>query len=153
MVFAQTLSSFVAAVVLAQMLSQPICYAVVLAQMLSQPIQRRRGVGANALLIHSPPPGMSAQEEKMTSVPLLVFANKQDLVGAHTADEIADQLNLIGIRDRPWQIQACSAKAGDGLQQGMEWVMKQVGVRRWAGCMMVIWDGRATACSRAWSGS
>mmetsp|Transcript_24293 Transcript_24293/g.72118 ORF Transcript_24293/g.72118 Transcript_24293/m.72118 type:complete len:178 (-) Transcript_24293:177-710(-) len=66
------------------------------------------------------------EEEKMTSVPLLVFANKQDLVGAHTADEIADQLNLIGIRDRPWQIQACSAKAGDGLQQGMEWVMKQV---------------------------
>lgn len=45
----------------------------------------------------------------MTSVPLLVFANKQDLVGAHTADEIADQLNLIGIRDRPWQIQVTAS--------------------------------------------
>lgn len=66
------------------------------------------------------------EEEKMNGVPLLVFANKQDLVGALTADEIADQLNLVAIRDRPWQIQACSAKDGSGLQEGMEWLMKQV---------------------------
>ncbi|KAG1672716.1 hypothetical protein FOA52_005194 [Chlamydomonas sp. UWO 241] len=66
------------------------------------------------------------EEEKMTSVALLVFANKQDLVGAATADEIADELNLIGIRDRPWQIQACSAKDGEGLEEGLAWVMKQI---------------------------
>jgi ADP-ribosylation factor-like protein 3 len=64
------------------------------------------------------------QEEKMSGVPLLVFANKQDLVGAMSADEIADELNLVGIRDRPWQIQACSAKEGSGLTDGMEWLMK-----------------------------
>ncbi len=62
----------------------------------------------------------------MASVPLLVFANKQDLVGAHTADEVADALDLVGIRDRPWQIQGCSAKDGGGLQEGMEWLIKQV---------------------------
>lgn len=69
---------------------------------------------------------LCTQEEKMAGVPLLVFANKQDLVGAMTADEIADELNLVGIRNRPWQIQACSAKEGTGLQEGMEWMMKQV---------------------------
>eukprot|EP00198_Chlamydomonas_reinhardtii_P002916 XP_001692252.1 ARF-like GTPase [Chlamydomonas reinhardtii] len=66
------------------------------------------------------------QEEKMTGVPLLVFANKQDLVGALAADEIASTLDLTSIRDRPWQIQACSAKQGTGLKEGMEWMMKQV---------------------------
>jgi ADP-ribosylation factor-like protein 3 len=62
----------------------------------------------------------------MRSVPLLVFANKQDLVGALTSDEIADELNLVGIRDRPWQIQACSATQNEGLAEGMEWLMKIV---------------------------
>jgi ADP-ribosylation factor-like protein 3 len=56
----------------------------------------------------------------------MVFANKQDLLGAATAAEVAEQLNLGGIRDRAWQIQACSAVDGVGLQEGMEWVMRQV---------------------------
>ncbi len=62
----------------------------------------------------------------MSGVPLLIFANKQDLVGAAPADEIAEKLDLTSIRDRPWQIQACSAKEGTGLKEGMEWLMKQV---------------------------
>ncbi len=62
----------------------------------------------------------------MAGVPVLVFANKQDLMGAVPADEIADLLNLLSIRDRPWQIQACSATKNTGLREGMEWVIKQV---------------------------
>ena len=54
-------------------------------------------------------------------MPLLVYANKQDLVGSATANEIADKMDLVAIRDRPWQIQACSAKTGEGLTEGMEW--------------------------------
>jgi ADP-ribosylation factor-like protein 3 len=30
------------------------------------------------------------------------------------------------VRDRPWHIQACSAKNGEGLQDGMEWVVGEV---------------------------
>ena len=30
---------------------------------------------------------------------------------------------LEGIQDRIWQIQACSAKTGEGLQDGMEWLV------------------------------
>ena len=67
------------------------------------------------------------EEEKLAGVPLLVFANKQDLLNALPAAEIADGLNLMGIRDREWQIQPCSAKNGEGLTEGMEWVVGHVG--------------------------
>ncbi len=66
------------------------------------------------------------QDDKMKNVPVLVFANKQDLNNALSAGDIAVELDLNGIRDRPWQIQGCSAKEGGGLQEGMEWVMKQM---------------------------
>merc|ERR1712038_1574961 len=44
-------------------------------------------------------------EDKLGGVPLLVFANKQDLLQAVPADEIAANLNLAGIADRTWTIQ------------------------------------------------
>lgn len=44
----------------------------------------------------------------MNGVPVLVLANKQDLLAALSADDIAESLNLFLIRDRPWQIQVRS---------------------------------------------
>lgn len=49
-------------------------------------------------------------------MPVLIFANKQDLTTASTASEIAEGLNLHTYRDREWQIQACSAISGEGVQ-------------------------------------
>lgn len=66
------------------------------------------------------------EEEKLGGVPLLVFANKQDLMGAATPQEIAELLRLNDLRDRIWQIQPCSAKTGSGLQEGMDWLMRTV---------------------------
>lgn len=65
-------------------------------------------------------------EEKLAGVTILVFANKQDLMGALKADEISEAFSLHLLRDRPWQIQACSAMDGTGLKEGMEWLMKQL---------------------------
>lgn len=70
------------------------------------------------------------EEEKLAGVPLLVFANKQDLLSALSAADISIGLNLPAIRDRAWQIQACSAKTGEGLTEGMEWLVKTVGDRQ-----------------------
>lgn len=56
------------------------------------------------------------EDENLSGVPLLVFANKQDLATASSAAEIAEGLNLHTYRDRPWQIQACSALSGEGVQ-------------------------------------
>eukprot|EP00408_Alexandrium_pacificum_P054003 CAMPEP_0171238232 /NCGR_PEP_ID=MMETSP0790-20130122/43368_1 /TAXON_ID=2925 /ORGANISM="Alexandrium catenella, Strain OF101" /LENGTH=176 /DNA_ID=CAMNT_0011704593 /DNA_START=30 /DNA_END=557 /DNA_ORIENTATION=+ len=69
-------------------------------------------------------------EDKLGGIPLLVFANKQDLLQATPADEIAESLNLADIKDRNWTIQACSAKEGTGLQDGMEWVVGQVTAKK-----------------------
>ena len=65
-------------------------------------------------------------EDKLATVPLLVFANKSDLITALSADDVAESLSLFNIKDRPWQIQACSAKDGTGLEEGLRWVVKQV---------------------------
>ncbi len=52
----------------------------------------------------------------MHGVPLLVFANKQDLLNAAKASDITDGLSLHQIRDRPWQIQGCSAYTKEGVK-------------------------------------
>ena len=62
-------------------------------------------------------------EDKLDDVPVLIFANKQDLISAHSAEEISEGLNLVSINNRPWHIQPCSAKSGEGLKDGMEWIM------------------------------
>jgi len=66
------------------------------------------------------------EEEKLTATPLLVFANKQDLLNAARAQELMDSMHLNDIRDRAWQIQPCSATTGEGLSNGMEWIKKNI---------------------------
>ncbi len=53
-------------------------------------------------------------EDNLKNVPLLVFANKQDLQFALEAEEIMNSLTLMEIKDRTWTIQACSAVTKDG---------------------------------------
>lgn len=65
-------------------------------------------------------------EEKLAAVPLMIYANKQDLMSAAPASDIAEGLSLHLIKDRAWQIQACSAATGEGIKDGMEWVCKNV---------------------------
>ena len=61
-------------------------------------------------------------EEELSGVPLLVFANKQDMDGALGWVEISDALDLTGGREaRPWKVQASSAVKDEGLQPGLEW--------------------------------
>jgi len=66
------------------------------------------------------------EEEKLMGVPVLVYANKQDLLSAASASDIVNGLGLHSIRDRRWQIQACSALTGEGVKDGIEWVMKNI---------------------------
>ena len=64
-------------------------------------------------------------EEMLNDVPVLILANKQDLLNALAPDELSDALGLNEER-RTWHILGCSAKTGDGLQDAMEWVVEQV---------------------------
>ncbi|KAG5490785.1 hypothetical protein JKF63_00907 [Porcisia hertigi] len=66
------------------------------------------------------------EEEKVAGVPILIFANKQDFLGALSVEEVTVALNLTDLRDRRWHIQGCSAKTSEGLDEGISWAVKQV---------------------------
>eukprot|EP01006_Ploeotia_vitrea_P017887 TRINITY_DN49119_c0_g1_i1.p1 TRINITY_DN49119_c0_g1~~TRINITY_DN49119_c0_g1_i1.p1 ORF type:complete len:181 (-),score=88.45 TRINITY_DN49119_c0_g1_i1:85-627(-) len=66
------------------------------------------------------------EEEKLMAVPLLIFANKQDLLNAMAPKELSEVLLLHNIRNRRWYIQACSAKTGKGLEKGIKWVLQSM---------------------------
>jgi ADP-ribosylation factor-like protein 3 len=40
--------------------------------------------------------------------------------------QVSEAMGLINIRDRVWHLQPCSAKTGEGLQKGMEWLVSNV---------------------------
>ncbi|KAJ4342212.1 Arf GTPase arl1 [Didymella glomerata] len=65
-------------------------------------------------------------EEELRDAALLVFANKQDQPGAKGAGEISEALRLGELKDRNWSIVACSAVAGTGVDEGMDWLVSNV---------------------------
>lgn len=61
-------------------------------------------------------------EDELKGVPLLVFANKQDIPGAMEPGKISEVLGLAGGEtERPWSVRGCSATKGEGLQEGLDW--------------------------------
>ena len=67
--------------------------------------------------------------QRLSSASLLVFANKQDLPGAMTSQQISDTLDLAKVQDRHWVIQGCSAVTGDGLLDGVQWLVRDIASR------------------------
>lgn len=67
------------------------------------------------------------EEEELKDAALLVFANKQDMDGAMTVGEVGEYLGLTALKMRTWTIFKCSAKTGEGLTEGLDWLVSQVG--------------------------
>ena len=63
------------------------------------------------------------KEEELQESALLVFANKQDQPNALSAAEVSEVLNLTELKDRSWSIVASSAIKGEGLTEGLDWLM------------------------------
>ena len=72
-------------------------------------------------------------------MPVLVLANKQDVPGAMTADEVAEKMQLETLfvksgnagatRGMPWKCVGSTATQGildDGVQEGMRWLMAMI---------------------------
>ncbi len=62
-------------------------------------------------------------DDELRDARLLVFANKQDLPNAMSAAEITEKLGLHSLRQRTWHIQSTCAMRGDGLHEGLEWLI------------------------------
>jgi signal recognition particle receptor subunit beta len=65
-------------------------------------------------------------EDEFRDVPLLVYANKQDLESAMLVADVRDALNLNALRGREWHIQGASALKGEGLKEGLDWYITQL---------------------------
>lgn len=65
-------------------------------------------------------------EPNLQKVPILVFANKQDINTALQPNEIMEKMELSNINDRQWTIQACIATKGDGIADGMKWLVETI---------------------------
>merc|ERR1719244_669034 len=63
-------------------------------------------------------------EDELRDVPVLVFANKQDLPNAMSVHEVTEKLGLNQLRNRKWYIQSTCATTGDGLYEGLDWLDK-----------------------------
>ncbi|KAK7495901.1 hypothetical protein BaRGS_00012891 [Batillaria attramentaria] len=67
------------------------------------------------------------QEKELKEASLLIFANKQDVEDHASIEEITEQLGLLKMCcNRSWHLQGCSAKTGDGLGDGLEWLSRQM---------------------------
>ena len=66
------------------------------------------------------------EQDKLSGVPLLVFANKQDLLTAMPPSDIAKKMKLHNIKFRKYQIQGCSATSGEGIKDGITWCLNMI---------------------------
>lgn len=67
------------------------------------------------------------QEKELKEASLLIFANKQDVEGHASIEEITEELGLLKMCcNRSWHLQGCSAKTGEGLADGLEWLSRQM---------------------------
>mmetsp|Transcript_52692 Transcript_52692/g.133779 ORF Transcript_52692/g.133779 Transcript_52692/m.133779 type:complete len:190 (+) Transcript_52692:46-615(+) len=71
-------------------------------------------------------------EDELRDVPLLVYANKQDLPNALNAADLTEQLRLWNTNDRQrqWYVQGTCALTGAGLHDGLAWLLKTMDARR-----------------------
>ena len=67
--------------------------------------------------------------EKLAGATLLIFCNKQDLPGALKPKDISEFLDVNSIQNRHYQIISCSAMTGEGLKDGMEWLVDDIKLR------------------------
>jgi small GTP-binding protein len=74
-----------------------------------------------------------AHLSQLTAAVILVFANKQDLPNALTADDVMKGLELEKIQSHPWHVQAACATSGSGLDEGFDWLAAKIGDKKKAG--------------------
>ena len=63
---------------------------------------------------------------KLNNAIILIFANKQDLLGAKNINQLIEEYEFNKIKNHIWKIQPCSAVKGEGLLDGLKWLSEQL---------------------------
>ncbi len=61
-------------------------------------------------------------EEELKDCVVLVMANKQDLSGAMSPNQVTEKMGLSQLKGRQWLVQGTSATTGQGLMEGLDWM-------------------------------
>eukprot|EP00270_Netrium_digitus_P021901 TRINITY_DN9630_c0_g1_i1.p1 TRINITY_DN9630_c0_g1~~TRINITY_DN9630_c0_g1_i1.p1 ORF type:complete len:204 (+),score=52.14 TRINITY_DN9630_c0_g1_i1:462-1073(+) len=64
------------------------------------------------------------RHEDLNGAPVLIFANKQDLPGALTAEELAKYLEISDSQEQPCTVRAVCAYDGSGVREGVTWLVE-----------------------------
>ncbi|XP_017051269.1 ADP-ribosylation factor-like protein 6 [Drosophila ficusphila] len=59
-------------------------------------------------------------------VPILFYGNKSDMEDSLSSVKIAAALRLENIKDKPWHICSSNAISGEGLGEGVQWLIQQM---------------------------
>ncbi|XP_061763778.1 E3 ubiquitin-protein ligase TRIM23 isoform X2 [Nerophis ophidion] len=66
-------------------------------------------------------------EKELRDALLLIFANKQDVPGVVSVEEMTELLGLHKLCcGRSWHVQGCDARSGVGLHEGLDWLSRQL---------------------------
>ena len=57
--------------------------------------------------------------------PLLIMANKADIPGASTTEQISPSMGVEQIESRPLKLISCSAKENTNMEPGIRWMVQQ----------------------------
>lgn len=76
----------------------------------------------SSLLFYLPP---QLESEEVAGVPLLVIANKQDLPGALSVQQVSEGLDLRQ-HNRPWHVQPTCAITSEGVYEALDWLAREV---------------------------
>lgn len=71
------------------------------------------------------------KEPLLSNCVLLVYANKADLPGAVTVEEMIKALEIrtVMAEDRHWYVQPSCATTGEGLIDGLDWLSRKLNER------------------------
>ncbi|KAI9295245.1 ADP-ribosylation factor-like protein 2-like protein [Neoconidiobolus thromboides FSU 785] len=68
-------------------------------------------------------------QEKLSGITILILANKQDISGALSCQEISKYLELDNIDNHHWKVLPCSALTGQNLFEGIDWLILDIASR------------------------
>jgi len=60
--------------------------------------------------------------DELKDAAVLVMANKQDLSGAMSPNEVTKKMELDQLKGKQWLVQGTSATTGQGLKEGLDWM-------------------------------
>ncbi|KAJ6633979.1 ADP-ribosylation factor [Pseudolycoriella hygida] len=63
-------------------------------------------------------------DETLASVPVLIYLNKVDMESGLQKENVIKHLKLSEVTGRQWFVQPCSAKTGEGLYNGLNWLVR-----------------------------